>query len=244
MRVRKADGGPKEGRKKSRLPLGTVGHLGVFLWSLGMVMASPPEKMVWMAGLCLLVLVGLYPGVWREALNGRRLVLMLLLAVPPLFLLGEVDGQLLGVGYSTAGVRAAAQIAGRFVVVMVALEGMTRTVEITALAGLLERLGLKGLGFSMGVALNLLPCLRASCTQSWQTLKMRGGLRRKWWRGLRLFGLTSVSCALRKAEEIALAAEARAFDPARPRALPLEKSALDWTVYPLGALLIAGMMLV
>lgn len=162
-------------RQKSRLPLGPVGHLGVFLWCLVMVMVSPPEKIVWMAGLCLLVLVGLYPGVWREALNGRRLVLMLLLVVPPLFLLGEVDGRMLGMGYSTAGVRAAVQITGRFMVVMVALEGMTRTVEITALAGLLERLGLKGLGFSMGVAINLLPCLRASCTQSWQTLRMRVG---------------------------------------------------------------------
>jgi energy-coupling factor transporter transmembrane protein EcfT len=221
-----------------------VGHLGVFLWNMTMVMVSPSEKMILMAGLCLLVLVGLYPGGWWEALNGRRLVLMLMLAVPPLFLLGGVDGQLLGVGYSTMGIRAAAQIAGRFVVVMVALEGLTRTVEITALAGMLEQLGLKGLGFSMGVALNLLPCLRASFTQSWQTLRMRGGLRRKWWRGLRLFGLTSVSFALWKAEEIALAAEARAFDPARPRPLPLEKSALDWTVYPVGALLIVGMMLI
>lgn len=231
-------------KQKSRLPLGTVGHLGVFLWCLGMVMASPPEKMAWTAGLCLLVLTGLYPGVWREALNGRRLMLMLLLAAPPLFLLGKVDGQLLGVGYSIAGARAAAQIAGRFVVVMVALEGMTRTVEITALAGLLERIGLKGLGFSMGVALNLLPCLRSSCTQTWRTLKMRGGLRRKWWRGLRLFALTSLSCAVGKAEEIALAAEARAFDPAKPRPMPLRRSALDWTVFPLGAVLMGSLLLI
>ncbi|MDZ7844405.1 MAG: energy-coupling factor transporter transmembrane component T [Anaerolineales bacterium] len=189
-----------------------------------------------MAGVPLIVLQLMYPGVWRGALTGRRLVLLGLIAVPPLFLVGEVDRVVLGVGLSSEGVRAAVQIALRFVVVMVALEGMTNAVEIAAIAGLLERLGLKGLGFSMGVALNLLPCLQQSLNQSWQTLKMRGGLRKQWWRGLRLFALTASSCALMRAEEIALAAETRGFHPEKARPMGTQKSRMDWVLLPLAGI--------
>lgn len=85
--------------------------------------------------------------------------------------------------------------------------------NIIELAGLFERSGLQGLGFSIGVASNLLGDLRQSGTNTWHSLRMRGGLRANWWRGIQLLLLTVLSNALRHAEEVILAAEVRAFRP-------------------------------
>lgn len=220
---------------KMRLQLGTAGHLGLFAWSLLMVTLAPGGRLLWIKALPLVVLLAVYPGVWRGVLTGRRLTLLGLIALPTLFFVGEAKGP----GISAAGLQACLGVSVRFVVVMAAVEGMTRSVELAALAGVLERLGLQGLGFSVGVALNLVPCLQISCTRSWRTLRMRGGLRRKWWRGLRLFALTAASSALMRAEEIALAAEARGFRPEKARAAGIERSALDWFLLPLAGLSLA-----
>jgi energy-coupling factor transporter transmembrane protein EcfT len=217
-----------------RIPLGTLGHLVIFLWCLVLVLCSSPENMIWISGLCILVLMILYPGVWRSVFNGRRIILLGLIAIPPIFFLGDVDKLFLGIPYSSVGGISSLHIVLRFFVVLMALEGMTSAVEISALAGILERFGLKGLGFSIGVAVNLLPSLQKSCTQSWHTLKMRGGLRKRWWKGLKLFSLTSITCALKRAEEIALAAESRAFSPEKTRPLPVKRSPFDWVVFSLG----------
>ena len=216
-----------------RIPLGTLGHLAVFLWCLVLVLSSTPENMFWITGLCIVVLMILYPGVWRSIINARRLLLLGLIAIPPLFFLGEVDKIFLGIPYSSVGSIISLHIGLKFIVVLMALEGMTSAVEISALAGILERFGLKGLGFSMGVAVNLLPSLQKSCTQSWLALKMRGGLRKSWWKGLKLFSLTSITCALKRAEEIALAAVSRAFSPEKTRPLPIVRSPFDWVVFSL-----------
>ena len=71
------------------------------------------------------------------------------------------------------------QIALRILVVLVAIQGMTSSVDISSVAGLLERAGLHGLGFSVGVALNLLPGLLQSAQNAWRSLWMRGGLRKQ-----------------------------------------------------------------
>jgi energy-coupling factor transporter transmembrane protein EcfT len=155
---------------------------------------------------------------------------MLLLALPPVFLLGEIDRSIWGVGYSSQGLSIGLQIALRFIVVLIALNGLTGSVEITSIAGLLERVGLQGLGFSMGVALNLLPSLQQSSTNAWHSLWMRGGLRRQRWRGIRLLLFSIITNALRRAEEIALAAETRAYSPDRSRPLPIVIGNWDWAI--------------
>jgi energy-coupling factor transporter transmembrane protein EcfT len=124
----------------------------------------------------------------------------------------------------------------RAVVIVVAVQGLTASIDISSLAGLFERLGFHGLGFSLGVALNLLPALQGAAAHAWYTLKMRGGLRRKRWRGLQLLAITVVTNALRRAEEIALAAEARGFTPEHSRALPIKSGYLDWVIIPTAAL--------
>lgn len=216
--------------------LGPIGHLFIFFWSLGMVMLVPVARLMWTAGLCLVVTAVLYPASFRRILRLRFLIMLVLLALPPLFLLGELNQTLLGMAYSTEGAWAALQIGLRFVVVLTAVDGFTHAVDITQIAGLLERVGLRGLGFSLGVALNLLPGLQQSSIHAWQSLRMRGGLRQKKWRGLRLLVVTIITNALRRAEEIALAAESRAFSPERCRPAPLKISYLDRVLLPVGIL--------
>ena len=63
---------------------------------------------------------------------------------------------------------------------------------------------------------------------------MRGGLRRQRWRGLRLLAVTITASALSRAEEIALAAEARAFSPEHARSLPVRFGRWDWLALSLG----------
>lgn len=216
------------GVQQARARIGTAGHLAVFLWSLAMVMLVPAPRIPWAAALCLAVSALVYPLSLRRLLRLRWLVTMAALALPPLFLLGETDLSLWGVGLSSEGLLAGLQIALRLVVVIVAVDGFTAAVDIAAIAGLLERFGLQGLGFSLGVALNLAPALQASATCTWRSLWMRGGLRRQRWRGLRLLLVTVVANALRRAEEIAQAAEARAFSPEQARPMPLKAGRFDW----------------
>jgi energy-coupling factor transporter transmembrane protein EcfT len=238
--------------QRAGLAIGPAGHLALFFWSLAMVMLVPAHRIQWAAALCLAVAVVVHPlsclhqgrpgqaaspswrtrqGTgryrWRRLLRARWLLFLALMALPPVFLLGEVDRTVLGVGVSSEGLLAGMQIALRFVVVMVAVDGLTATVDISALAGLLERFGLQGLGFSLGVALNLLPVLQQSSVNAWHSLWLRGGLRHRRWRSVRLLLVTVVSNALRRAEEIALAAEARAFAPERARPMPVAAGRLD-----------------
>jgi energy-coupling factor transporter transmembrane protein EcfT len=224
--------------------LGTGGYLAILGWSLAVVMVVPAGRLPWAAGLCLGVALGLYPRSLKRALRVRWLVMLGMLALPPVFLLGQVDRVVLGVGVSTAGLVAGMQIALRFVVVMVSVDGFTSVVDIAALAGLLERFGLQGLGFCLGVALNLLPALQESATNAWRSLKMRGGLRRERWRGVQLLLVTVVSNGLRRGEEIALAAEARGFRPERARPMPMRRGRLDWVAAVLGSLTLLALCLV
>jgi len=130
------------------------------------------------------------------------------------------------------------------VVILLAVEGLSRSVSIPEIAGLLERTGLRGLGFSVGVAVNLLPALQQSARNAWYSMRMRGGLRRNRWRGVQLLVVTIISNALRRAEEIALAAEARAFSPEHPRKQPLRRGRGDGVILVIALLIWSTFLLV
>jgi len=84
--------------------------------------------------------------------------------------------------------------------------------------------------------LNLLPGLLQSAQNAWRSLWMRGGLRKKRLRGLRLLAVTIIAGALSRAEEIALAAEARAFLPECARSMPIKIGKLDWAILVISVL--------
>lgn len=224
--------------------LGTVAYLAIFACSLTAVMATTVEHMFWTAGLCLLVALLVYPRAFRSLMRWRWLVMIGLLALPPVFLVGEIDRSLAGIPYSSEGLLNAAQVALRILVVLVSVQGLTSSIDISSVAGLLERAGLHGLGFSVGVALNLLPALQQSAQNAWRSLWMRGGLRKRRMRSLRLLAVTITAGALSRAEEIALAAEARAFSPARARSLPVKVGKWDWVILALSVVLILVFVLV
>jgi energy-coupling factor transporter transmembrane protein EcfT len=241
--VRPEDLGPQSSRPARiwthilrPVSLGTLGRLALFLWSLGMAMLIPMPRLLAAAVACLLVGAIVYPRALRRILRPRWLLWMAMLAVPSLFFLPPLDSTFLGISYSSAGLQAAIQISLRFMIVLIAVQGFTDAVDVPELAGLLERLGMHGLGFSVGVALNLLPGLQQSGLDAWRALRMRGGLRRQWRRGLRLLAVTIVTNALRLAEDVALAAEARAFSPENARPMPIQKGTLDWPVFAACAL--------
>lgn len=217
------------------LQVGSLGYIAVFVWAFGMVLLVRPTRLLLSAGICLAVEGIIYPREFRRLLRPRWLLMIVLLSVPPVLWM-EPDSYLWRIPISLEGLQLGLHMALRAIVILVAVNGLTASVDISTLAGLFERLGLRGLGFSMGVALNLLPSLRQSATNAWHSLKMRGGLRRQWWRGLQLLAITIITNALRRSEEIALAAEARAFSPEHSRALPVKTGSLDWPIVFVGLL--------
>ena len=206
--------------------LGPLAILALFAWSLGLILLAPPDKMLWAAGLCLLVSGMFYPAALKRLFNPRWLLLLAVLVVATA-LSGKPDARLWGVAYSQAGLLSGLQMALRAVCIFLALSGFSSAMDVSVLAGLIERLGLHGLGFSIGVAMNILPGLQRSAANTWHSLWMRGGLRRQRRRALRFFMTTLLANALRQAEEIALAAESRAYTPERSRVIPLQRGAFD-----------------
>ncbi|MFH2038834.1 MAG: energy-coupling factor transporter transmembrane component T [Chloroflexota bacterium] len=212
---------------RARVKFGTISFLALFIWSLVMVMLAPPRSLLLAGGLCLLAAALVHPRSFQQLMRFRWLIMIIFLAIPPIFFLGDLDRSLWGITYSSEGLASSLRIIIRVIIVLVAVDGFTRSVDISSIAGLLERIGLKGLGFSMGVAINLLPSLQTATINTWHSLWMRGGLRKQRWRGIRLLLMTIIANALRRTEEIALAAECRAFRPEQSRAIPLRAGSLD-----------------
>jgi energy-coupling factor transporter transmembrane protein EcfT len=206
--------------------LGPLAYLAVFAGSLGLILFAPPEKMLWAAGCSVLTAVILYPAALLRIFRPRWLLLIALLVLATT-LTTKPDSSLMGIAYSRAGLLSGLQMALRAVVIFVAVDGLAGSMDISVLAGLLERAGLRGLGFSVGVAMNLLLDLRQSIQNTWHSLWMRGGLRQQRGRALKYFLTTVMINALRQGEEIALAAEARAYTPERARVVPVGRGSLD-----------------
>jgi len=75
--------------------------------------------------------------------------------------------------------------------------------------------------------MNLLNTLREMATVTWQTIRLRGGIRRPLI-ALRLFLITTIANTLRYGDEVVNAAAVRAFDPnkGQPTSLPLHRADL------------------
>jgi energy-coupling factor transport system permease protein len=221
--------------------LGSLGHVLLLVWMLSLVLLVPATRIWLSAGICLVVAVALYPVSFRRLLRWRILLLLGMILLASLFFGGvQPDSRLFGIPFSIVGLVGGLQMVVRAVVILVAVDGFSAAVEIGEVAGMVERLGLRGLGFSIGVAFNLLPALRQAGLNTWHSMWMRGGLRKRRLRSLRLMLVTIITNALRRGDEIALAAEARAFTPERSRLIPLRRGRLDsWLALPLLAVLLA-----
>ncbi len=140
---------------------------------------------------------------------------------------GSANTNLGPVAFSAKGLALGVQMAVRTAAILIAMRGLTVSVSPGEMAGLLERIGLKGLGFTLGVAVNILPALERSVLNTWDTLRMRGGLRRNRWHTFKLAAVTVMAGALRRVDEIAVAAEVRGFSPEKSRPMKTRHSSLD-----------------
>ncbi len=232
------------GSKPGKPLVGSLGHLVIFLWSLGVVLITQLRGGYLLAGICIIFLALIYPSALRRLLRPRWLILLgILLVISVLFGGGKPDWKILGFPVSTENITVGVKMTLSAIVILIAADGLASSMDITEVAGVFERAGLQGLGFSLGVAANQLPNLRQSSTNAWHSLRMRGGMRAQWWRGLQLLLLTILTNALRRSEDIVLAAEARAFRPDRSRAAPLRIGRLDWWLIPVGVVSMLGAIL-
>jgi energy-coupling factor transporter transmembrane protein EcfT len=225
--------------------IGTLGYLAILVWSFSLILLLPARLTIVALGLCALVALVLYPPIFRRLLCWRWLLLFVSLIVVNALWAGKPEYQALGfVPISLSGLTAGLQMTMRAVAILLAVDGFSSSVGISEIAGLVERVGLHGLGFSLGIAFNLLPCLRQSCANAWRTLRMRGGLRRERWLGLKLFFVTVLANALQRAEEIALAAESRAFIPEKAGAMPLKSGKYDALIISLAVVTALGVVFI
>jgi energy-coupling factor transporter transmembrane protein EcfT len=222
-------------RIRPRLRLSPAGHLALFFWSLASVFLVAAPR-AWLAALIALFGFGLvYPRALRRTLRPRWLLLVGAMTLPSLFLPGAPAATCGSLSVSDAGFQMALRTALRALVILAAVDSVTSTFDVVEVAALFERAGLKGTGFALGVALNLLPILRNAAYTTWHSLRMRGGLRRQPLKGLRYYLVTVVSSAIQRAGDIALAAEARAFMPGQQRPVTVRLSPYDGLVFIAGA---------
>lgn len=210
--------------------IGVPARLAILAWSFMLILLAPMNALFLVAGLGFIVNAAFYPAALRRLFNWRWAAIFAFLIFSNALFIGPKIGAVGGLAYSPQGLISGVQMACRAAVMLLAVDGFSTSVDISEVAGGLERLGMTGLGFSVGIALNLLPVLRQSALNAWQSLWMRGGFRQKRWRGLRLFLVTVLSNAIRRAEEIALAAESRGYSPGRLHPWPLRRGSLDWLV--------------
>lgn len=231
--------------KKDAKPLtGPLGHLVMLLW-LVLVTVLVPETVFLPATAVVMVLLGaLYPAGMKRILRPRLLILVFLIALPAVFL-SEPTWMLLDrIPISLPGAWQGLRMSLRALVILMAISGFTSSVSIPAVAGVFERAGLQGLGFTIGVALNLLPALQQSALNAWNSLRMRGGLRKRRWQGLQVLFITVITNALRRSEEIALAAEVRAFSPEKSRPMPIERGRWDIALLVMAILSLTALILI
>lgn len=227
-----------------RAVVGVPGWLGMLGGAIGLAIFAP----AWMLTLAVLVAgiaaAEFMPGAFRPLLRPRWMFLCAFLVLPSIFLGSPLDRNVLGMAYSSLGLEIAFHALCRMLLIFLSVSSFSSMVEISALAGIFERLGLRGLGFSMGVAMNLLPNLQQSTLTTWRVLQMRGGFRRQRWSGLRLMTITVITQALNRAEEIALAAEVRAFTPEQAGAYPLVAGSFDGLIIAASLLAVAAAVII
>jgi energy-coupling factor transporter transmembrane protein EcfT len=148
-----------------------------------------------------------------------------------------------GLQLSWIGLCLGLEMAGRALTLMLAFSLGLSSLSLSDLVAISDGLNMRGLGFALGVAINMLTTLQAMARATFETMKLRGGLRRPLV-ALRLFLVTLVSNTLRYGDQVVHAASVRAFDPQRGRANPIPVRRYDlWlvaamAVFSLGVLLL------
>jgi len=155
----------------------------------------------------------LVPSALRPLSSWRWLIALILLILPSALWVGTPDLRLAGVMISQYGLHLGVEMACRATTIVIVVSIFSQSISPMELTHLLDRYGLRGLGFAIGVGFHALPTLKRRFVTAYAALRLRGGFRRRRWRAIQLLLITVVTGALRYGEDVVLAAEARAFDP-------------------------------
>ena len=200
--------------------VGVWGHLAFLTWAVVLSMLASGAQVVFVVGFVLMFSALFFQGSLKPI---RRLEFWAFVAsavvISP-FLIGEKDFLLFGLRLSSQGFWAGLWMAVRALSVALAVGGFAYAVSADEMARLFEVAGMRGLGFAVGVAFNMLPTLEETARNAYQAMRLRGGFRRERLRALRMLMVTIVANALRRGDEVTEAAEARAFRPDGPRQEP------------------------
>jgi energy-coupling factor transporter transmembrane protein EcfT len=214
------------------------GYLVFLLWTLLLVGLLPDQRVTLLLGSVLLFALLTGSEGLRPLRRPRFWTLILsALALGPLVLGAQKEEWDLAWGWlpcgatvlhlSRDGFWTGLWMALRALCLTVAFSVALNALSVSEMARLFETVGLKGLGFALGVALNLLPTLRENATAAYHTLHLRGGFRRRPWQALKLFLITVIANALRHSDDVVNAAAARAFEPTVRRGEPARLQRAD-----------------
>lgn len=201
--------------------IGVTARAGALVIAVAAVVASAGIRLGIIAVLAWLLAAILHPAGFRVLRSRLLWVVLVMLVLPPLAVTEPRDLVLgAGMAVSSHAVALALTMVARALVIVVAATGFAATVTVRDLADLLETAGLRGLGFSLGVAVHALPVARQTWTTSARALRLRGGFRQARVRDTMLLAMTVIGNALRHADEVVEAATARGFAPDRRRGTP------------------------
>ncbi len=203
------------GRRKV---FGIWGHLVFLVWAVVLAILAQGVRVFFVLGLVVTFSALFCKGGLRPLHRwGFWFLVASAMALSPFFI-GDKDVSLFGLWLSYQGFGVGLWMALRGVSIVLAMNAFSNAVSIAEVARLFEWAGLKGLGFAIGVAFNMLPTIRETIDTLYQAIKLRGGFRRNRLTTLRTLTIAVVVNSLRHGDEIVNAAEARAFDPERRKA--------------------------
>jgi energy-coupling factor transporter transmembrane protein EcfT len=207
--------------------IGIWGHLTFLIWAIVLSVMTPGAGVVFVLGFIVIFSALFFQSGLRPI---RRVEFWILVASGLLFspfLIGEKDLLLFGLSLSSQGFWAGVWMTVRALGVALAVGGFAYAVSVDEIARLFEVAGLKGLGFAVGVAFNLLPMLAETVRNAYEAMRLRGGFQRERLQTLKMLLITVIVNALRRGDEVVEAAEARAFRPDGPRREPLPLGQAD-----------------
>jgi energy-coupling factor transporter transmembrane protein EcfT len=202
--------------------IGPYGYLVFFAWAIVLAALTDGPRLA-VVSIIALFFWRVTGGRWQDLGRVQLWFLLVSSAVLSSILIGEKDIVLGRVAVSSAGLWIGLWMALRLIVVVMAVGVLTQSVSIATLARLFEGWGLGGLGFALGLSVNLLPTMRRTVEDTWSALRLRGGPRQERWRALRLFLVTVTVNALRHGDMLVEAAESRGFS-----ATPRQGKTIGW----------------
>jgi energy-coupling factor transporter transmembrane protein EcfT len=183
-----------------------------FVFSLVVAVACRGWALVAALAISLLLAALVYPAGLHVLTRARTWILLAMIVVSSTLVGPHPEWTLGPLGISSEGTVLGLNMVMRALIIIVAVTGLVSSVPVDRIGAVLERVGLRGMGFAVGVAFNLLPLVERSLVTSWQAMRLRAGLRRPF-SAARILLVAAVSSCLRCADEVVLAAEARAFAP-------------------------------